>query len=149
MNGAFLPPEADPQQVFPDPAQVEALQGGEAPPEAMPEEGAAPPAEPPAEPEPEGEDLDLEGEIADAIETGCQLAQAALTAEDFMRFSQGVNYLASAFAALQPQADPGEAAVHRAAIETQGRLATEELRGETQREIAASRPTPSQPSARG
>jgi hypothetical protein len=140
----FMPPEGemppeegmpegmDPSQLFEDPSQLGAMQ-----PDAPLQQAIAQQMQ---EPEPpfarEEEDIDLEGAISEAIETGCQMAVAASenSAEEFMRFSQGVNYLADALAKLQPSMDPAEASVIAA-----------EIRAAQQ----ANRPTPTQPSARG
>lgn len=161
MNAAF----PDPSQVFADPSQVPALQGGDAP-GAEPQE---PPAgEVPNEQEPVGPPIDLEGSIAHAIEVGCEAAIAATEtgAEEFMRFAQGVSFLAAAMKDLQPQPqpmDPAAASLASTAIQADQRHAqalmqTDQRHAQAmaqlaaQREAAAqqaNRPTPSQPSARG
>lgn len=119
-----------------DPTEGEAPgpEGQEMPPQDDPEQGGLAPGEQEHDP------VDLEGAIADALETGCQLATAAtgVSAEDFMRFSQGVHHLADALAAIQPKADP-------AAVQ----LAIAQMNAQQQAEQQENRPTEPQSSDRG
>lgn len=101
----------DPSQVFADPSQMPAMQG------AQPQQGPEPgePNEPPGVP---AETLDAEINILEAIETGCEMCIAAgnVSAEDFMRFAQGVSFLATAIQALQPKPNPAAAQVASTAM---------------------------------
>lgn len=113
MSAPFGPPEGgqqqapDPSQIFSDPSQLQAMQGGEPgePQEAQqgPPQGQEPPPE-------HGEALNVEHDILEAIEAGCRLAIAAtdISAEDFMRFAQGVQFLTAGLRNLQPQAPPAD-----------------------------------------
>jgi hypothetical protein len=135
---------------FPDPSQLEGLQ--QAPPEEgmAPEEAAEPmpegaPPEQAPPPEPEGEDIDLEGALAEAIEAGCQLCEGAVTAEDFRNFAQGVSHLSDALSNLQPTSDSDEAQMAIAQIRAAAQLEVARIGAEA----TASRPTASESSARG
>lgn len=142
------------QSPFPDPSQVFAGQPGEAPPgdaQGDPNAQQEPPAEQQGEPAaPEQPPIDLEGAIAHAIEAACEVATGALetSAEDFLRFSTGIEALANAMKALQPQPDPAAAA----RIQADQRMAGDVMRNRLETEkvgIDASRPAPAQPSPRG
>jgi hypothetical protein len=89
---------------FDNPAQLQVLQGGAGAPQEAPQQPDQ--QRPPGDQHPP---IDLEGLIAEAIETGCHMCSAAsdVSAEDFQRFAQGVSYLADAMQKLQPQAQPG------------------------------------------
>lgn len=105
-------PAIDPSAIFQDPSQMAALQGGQDAPGAEPQEppaGEQNPGE--QEPAPQAPPIDMEGSIAHAIEVGCEFAIAAQSADDFMRFSQGVNFLAGAMKDLQPAPQPMDPAL--------------------------------------
>jgi hypothetical protein len=91
---------------FGDPRQLQVLQGGAGAPQD-------PAQQPPDQQQQPGyadhPPIDLEGCIAQAIETGCHMCSAAtdVSAEDFQRFAQGVSFLADAMSKLQPVAQPG------------------------------------------
>lgn len=136
---------------FPDPAGLPAMQ----PDAENPQEQGAPQEEP-EQPQPGQEQgqqqhdpIDLEGAISDALETGCQLATAAVNPEDFLRFSQGVNQLAEAFARIQPSGDTADAQIAVAHVRANADIQTATIAAEAHRAAAANRPTDSQPSARG
>jgi hypothetical protein len=105
------PTMPDPSQVFADPSQMPAMQGGQ--PQGAPPEQSDQGEQEPQQPGYQHDPIDLEGCIAEAIEAGCHVASAAadVSAEDYMRFSQGVSFLASALKDIQPQpaTDPAAA----------------------------------------
>lgn len=96
----------DPSQVFADPSQLPAMQGGGASEEQEPGEPQQPLDIP-------AETLDVEANILEAMEAGCEMCIAAtnVDAEDFMRFAQGVQFLSVAMQNLQPRpaTDPAAA----------------------------------------
>lgn len=97
----------DPAQVFGDPSQVPAF----AQPQQAQQQEPGEPAEPQGDPQ--AETLDAEMNILEAIEAGCEMCIAAteVNAEDYMRFAQGVSFLAGALEALQPKPDTAAAQV--------------------------------------
>lgn len=140
-------PFADPSQVF--------GQGGPPPDAEQPGEQMVDPSEQ-AEPQQEEREqpIDLEGAIAHAIEAGCESAVGALTnsGEEYQRMCAGVESLANALKALQPQPDPAAAAQ----IQADQRMASEVVKNRREIEVAglkahseANRPAAAQPSARG
>ena len=147
----------DPSQIFGDPSQMAAMQQG-------PQQGPPPSQGGEQEGEPhDAELLDVETSILEAIEAGCDLCMASQTvsSEDYMRFAQGVNFLATALKQLQPAPDPTAGV----AIQADQRHAAATLQSATQIHLAdlqrqaqdraaqqqqqASRPGQPQPSARG
>lgn len=133
----------DPSQVFTDPSQMAALQGGQ--PQAPPEQTDQGEQEPGQQPGYEHPPIDLEGSIAEAMQEGCHLAVAAQTAEDYQRFAQGVSYLATALKDIQPQAqppdqhDPGETAYATTLLTTAQRDREGERSAQTQLQVAQER----------
>lgn len=143
------------QTPFEDPSQVFGGDQGEvsADEQQMPGDPNAmqgPPGQPPPTGEPEQDPIDLEGAIAHAIEAGCETATAALetSAEDFQRFCAGVESLANALNALQPNPNPTDPAMVQA---IQRQTAADQTHERETRKIAleASRPATPQSSARG
>jgi hypothetical protein len=110
---------------FDNPAQLQVLQGGA----GAPQDPQQPQQQPPG---PEQQPIDLEGLIAEAIETGCHMCSAAsdVSAEDFQRFAQGVSFLADAMSKLQPQAQPGpDQSLATAQLDAQTKLTTADRQG--------------------
>jgi hypothetical protein len=145
MSAPVADPNAapDPSQVFTDPSQMPALQGGQ--PQAPPEQSDQGEQEPGQQPGYHHDPIDLEGCIAQSIESGCHLADAAQTAEDYQRFAQGVSYLATALKDIQPQQqppdqhDPGETAYATTLLTTAQRDREGERSAETQLQVAQAR----------
>lgn len=157
----------DPSQLFGDPAQNPAMQAqAPQPPQGIPpQQGAEQENEPP-----HVEALDVEANIAEAIEAGCDLCLATESSEDFMRFAQGVSFLAAAVKSLQPppnpavptaiQADQRHAAatlqsatqIHLADMQHQARAQQAQQQAQQAQQLAQqqqSRPGEPQPSTRG
>ena len=138
----------DPAQVFGAAPQAEPEQPG--PPEEE-LQGQPQPGAPGGNDDVDPDGIDLEGAIANAIETGCEMAVAAAgnSADEFMRFAQGVNYLATGLGALQPQQDSNEAQVTIAEIRAQAQRDVATINAEAAAYAAASRPPAQGSSARG
>lgn len=107
---------------FDNPAGLQVLQGGQGAPQEGPQQPQQPQGQPPGHEHPP---IDLEGELAEAMETGCRMCSAAadVSSEDFKNFAAGVSSLADAMQKLQPQQQEGpDQTLATAQLDAQTRL---------------------------